>query len=825
MSFPASFRSLARARALSITVVLTVAIGVATLTTTFGVVNAALFRQPPFYQADRIALLYLQRNPRGEAPYQERWSFARSELLRTQQNSFEHVATYSPATVTLAGSADPELVQGERVSASYFGLLRARTSRGRLFTEFEDAPANPTPVVVIGHGLWQRRWGGDSSIIGTTIRLNGVPLTIIGIMDDAFRGLSGKSELWIPRTMSPQVTYPEYLTTNQNFISAVARLRDGVTLDAARAELAVLGAGINRAIPSDPEYPEERVTATARTLNDARTNPTVRRSLFVLLGAVTLLHLLACSNVTNLLLGRAATRRRESAVRVALGSSTTRLFRHIASEGVVLGGIGTTLGIAGAWWASSFVTPPNNVWAPRNFYGSLAPFDAPAFGGQELLFGIALATVTTLLVALPPAMTAFRVDAASGVKAAARGISGGMISLRRPTARGIIIGIETALAMMLVVTGGLLIESFQRMRRVDIGVEPSNVLTFWVMPSEARVPPAAAPAFVSRVLEAISRVPGVQSASVDGGAPLAGTASSVLYIEGRPEPAPGEAPDILRHYIGPDHFTTMGIPVRRGRVFTASDDATAPLVTVISETAARRFWPNEDPIGRRVWFGSGTVSSAQTSAEIIGVVADVVYAPLDQRPNFASFYTPYPQFTYGMRMVFVRTTGEPMAMVPQMRKAIASVDPELGLREVQPLSEIVSGSWMRHRFDAFMFGFFGVAALLLAASGIFAVLSYAVASRRREFGVRLALGASTKTVLAHVLREGLSFPVAGLIVGAGAAFAVTRVLQSSLYDISAHDPVVFAATAVMLVAVAAVACLIPAWRATRADPMEAIRAD
>ena len=827
MSLSAAWRSLTRARGLGLGVVLTLALGVAALTTTFAVANAALFRQPPFPEADRLLMLNIQRHPQGEPEHLERWSFARFQLLRQSQKSFEDVATHAPASLTLSGDANAEVVDAERVSASYFSLLRTGAAFGRLFTPAEDDAKRPTPVALLGHRLWARRYASDPAIIGRTIRLNGVPLTVIGVMPPAFHGLSDRAELWVPATMTPLLTYADYVTTNQNFISAFGRLKEGVDPARARSELAVLGAVINRAIPSDPETPLEHVTATGTTLNEARSDRTTGRALVVLLGAVGVLHLLACANVINLLLGRVAGKRRESAVRVALGSSSGRLFKDLLSEGLLLALPGALLGVALAIWACAVLSPPTNVWAPRNFYGSLAPFDRPAFGLMEFAFGVGLAWVSACLVAIPPALSAFRIDVSSGIQIGSRGVvGGGGLSLRRPSSRGVIVGIEAALAVVLVVAAGLLLESFERIRGTGIGVQQANVLTFWVVPSEARVPPAAAPAFVTRILEAVTRVPGVLLATVDGGGPVSGTARSTLYIEGRETPPPGQAPGILRHYIAPDHFRTLDIPVRRGRVFSALDTESGPRVTVISETAARRFWPGEDPIGKRVWFGGGSnFDSPERSAEIVGIVADVMYEPLDRQPNRASFYTPYRQFTYASRMVFLRTANDPWTVVAGVRKAIASVDPELALRDVRPLEEVVSGSWARHRFDAALFGGFGAAAILLAATGIFAVLSHAVQSRTREFGLRMALGADTARILGHVLREGMVFPTAGLLVGGAAAFMLTKVLQSSLYEVSPREPRVFVAAAAVLLSVAILACLAPAWRATRTDPMEALRAE
>jgi putative ABC transport system permease protein len=817
--------SLTRSPTLSIGVVATLALGVGALTATFGVVNAALLREPPFEDAPRLAMLYLERNPFGEQPRRERWSFARIRLLRESQRSFENVASYSPAAVSISSGGDPELLRGEMVSSEYFAVLRTDALRGRVFLPDEDDAGSPAPVAVVSHSLWVRRWAGDPSLVGSSIRVNGEMLTVIGILPKEFHGLSGRSEIWMPAPMAARLTYADYVRTNQNFISVVGRLRPGIALDAARGELAVLGATINRALPSNPEHPLEKVTASALSLNEARVDRGLRRSLYVLLSAVAVLHLLACANVTNLLLGRAAARRRESAVRVALGSGTWRLCRQLFAEHATPALLGGALGVALGWTISALVTPPTNVWAPRNFYGSLAPFDSPAFAGRELAFGVALAVASAFLVAMPAALTALRIDAHQEMKAGARGSDTSGITLRRPSMRGVLIAVEATLATLLVVAAGLLIDSFQRMRAAPLGVDPANVLTFWVIPSEARVPPAVAPAFVSRLVDAVGSVPGVASVTVDGGGPLSGSASSSLFIAGKPVPHPSQAPAILRHYVAPGHFRTLGIPLRRGREFTTGDVAGGPLVTIISETAARTFWPNQDPIGQRVWFSSGTASSADSSAEVVGIVGDVQYQPLDQRPNRASFYTPFTQFTYPARMVFARTVGDPLSIVAGVRSALTRVDPDLAMRDVQTLDALVNGSWARNRFDALLFAGFGAAALLLAASGIFAVLAYAVANRTREFGIRIALGAAPGEVVRMVLGEGLAFPVAGLVLGAMLSVASTRVLRASLYEVSPLEPRIYVLTTVLLLGVAVLACMVPAWHATRTDPIKALRAE
>jgi putative ABC transport system permease protein len=821
-----AWRSLTRSPGLSAAIAGTLAAGVVALTLAFGIVDAAAWRQPPFGDAAHIAVLYSRRTAADGAVQSERWSYPRIQLLRKTARSFALVANFSQTTVSVSDNADPEAVPGEIVSSEYFPLLRVVMARGRAFASNEDDAPGRQPVVVLGYDLWQRRFAGDSGVVGKSVTVNGVPLTIIGIAPRGFRGLSDRAEIWFPATMAPLLTYSEYLTTNQNFISLAARLAPGVELAAANAELTTLGRQINAELPPNDVAPGETVTSAAVSLNDARIDARTRESLFVLLGAVVLLHLLACANAINLLLGRAAARRKEASLRAALGGTTRRLVRHYGIEALVVAAAGGAIGVLTAVWIGPFVSVPANVWFARNFYGTVGAFDGPAGGTRVALFGVAIAAASAIVAAFMPAFGLVKLNPMAGLSSGARSASGGG-SLRRPSARGVVVALETALAVLLVAAAGLMVGSFLRMRDTALGIRADHLLTFWVRPSEVLVTPRDAPRFVTRILDALQTVPGVVATSVDGGTPLSGSASSTLIVMGRPVPARlDDAPPVDRHYVAPDHFKTLGIPLVQGRAFTATDDADHPRVAIISETAAKKFWPGENPIGARVWFGGGSsFDRPDSSAEVVGIVGDVADEPLDGHGNRASFYTPYRQFTYATRAVFVRTSGDPAAMIPAVRKAITAVMPGLPLYDVQTMEQRIGGSWARHRFDAILFAAFGIAALLLAAVGTFAVVSYAVAQRTREMGIRLALGARPESVVRLVLREGLIFPVTGLVVGIAGAIIMTKLLQSQLYGIAASDVRVYFVTAALLFATAALACLVPAVRATRADPLDALRAE
>ncbi|MFN8573241.1 MAG: ABC transporter permease [Gemmatimonadaceae bacterium] len=813
-------------RGLVAAVVSITAIGSTICVSAFALLSATLWRPPPFSAARQLVVVYSSHTPNGGPPHRARWSYPRVQLLRSQARSLRDVANYTSAEITLTGKEDAEPVQGEFVSPSYFSALGTRALYGRGFAPDEDEGVGGHAVVVVGHDLWRRRYASDAGLIGRTIVVNGRPLTVVGVMPAGFRGLTDRAQLWFPTTMAPVLTYPDYLVTDQDFISVVARLRENVNIDAARAELATVGPQIYATLPESDPTPGDRPSATAVPLNEARTHPSVKQAVMTFASAVGLLYLLAAVNVASLLLARAESRRREAAVRLALGSSWGRIVGYYlvkdalpVAAGVLLGTViaAPTIGLLGA---------PSDVWGPANFYGSLGAFATPSFDAVVGLFGLLLAAGTSLGVALAPVVRTVRGNLQAALREGGRAVSSSGGSVVRPRAHGLIVAAEAALAVVLLVAGGLMIESFRRMRGTELGVDAGHVLTFSIRPPEARVGVAQAPAYVSQMLEAITAVPGVASASVDGGAPLQGTARSTLEIVGRPVVEPNLAPPILRHYVGPDHFRTLGIRVIRGRTFSPSDVAGQPRVTVISETAARRFFPNADPIGQRVWFGGGSnFDRPDSSAEIIGIVGDVMYEPLDTDPNRASFYTPYAQFTYGWRIYFVRTTGEPSRVIPAIRQAVRGVDPDAPLRDVRTLDALIGASWSRQRFDAWFFGGFGFLALVLAISGIYAVVAHAVSQRTREIGIRLALGATPRQVVQLVTRQGLMFPLLGLAAGIVLARLVSGVLRASVYGIAPTDLRVTLASVGVLAVSALLACLVPARSATRVDPVVALRVD
>ena len=812
---------------LGIAVVATVALATAACTIVAALVDAALYRQPPFREADRLAVLYVTRRSPTGGLSRLRWSFRQFQLLRaaTRPTLFTDVASFTRVSVqTRIGAGDAEPAEGEVVSASYFLVVGVTPELGRTFAAGEPDDSQGGAEVVIGHDLWQRRFGAEPSVLGRRVAINGTSFTVVGVMPPAFRGLSGRAELWIKPGMAAAITYADYLTTNQNFISVAGRLEPGVTLARAAAALHAIGTAIDRVAPSEREAGGDRFSATALSLNAARVDPSERQWVLLLAGAVGFLFLLACANVSNLLIVRALARRRELAIRAALGASPFAIARVVAAEGVGLALAGCAVGTAIAALVLPALVLPARLIAPRNMYGSIGAFADPAVDVRFVVVAIGIALLATIACAMLPTLLPRAIDLTRDLKDGAPTSTIGA-STRRLTTRSFIVALETALALMLLVAGGLMVESYRRLRNAPLGFEPEHVLTFWIIPSEAAYPPARAPALIDRVLAEIGRVPGVVAASVDGCTPVStGCANSTLYVIGRPEPRPQDAPPVLRHYVGPDHFRTLGVPLVRGRIFDRGDRAGRQRVAIINQLAAQRFFPNEDPIGKRVWFGGGSnFDRPDSAAEIVGIVGDVAYQSLDERPMQPDFYTPYSQFTYAARAVLVRSSGDPAALVPAIRAAVRRAEPSLALREVRTMADQLGYASAGRRFDTTLLAAFASIALLLAGMGIYAVVSHTVAQRTREVGIRIALGASARDVVAMVIREGMAIPALGLAAGVAGALALTRVIRAALYGVSATNPEVYILLTAVLAGCGVAACYVPARRAARVDPVVALK--
>lgn len=800
---------------------LTLAIGIGSTTSIFSVVYATLFRAVPFPEPDQLVMLYLTRTTASRGTVQLRWSYPRFQMLRQSATVFEQTASFTAADVNLTGTADPERIVAELVSASYFPMLRIGALRGRTFLPEDDATPGSAPVALIGYALWQRRFGADPELVGKTIGVNSTPLTVVGILPKGFAGLSGRTDLWVPVTMAPRLTYTDYLTTPQNFINVVGRLKRGISVAEAQAEMDTMGRRIDQAFPS-VSFAPTTWSATASPLNTARIDPANRKSILVLFGAVSVLLLIACVNIASLLLGRANSRQREMAIRLALGSSRSRLIRQLLTESVLLALVGGTLGVFFALWGTELLSAlvPGRIATPRNDYAQLSEFSSSGIDGTVLSFGILASLLAGIGFGLAPALRASRADLNSALKEGTRGDSREGMRLRRLHALPVLVVSEIALALVLLTCAGLLLRSFLHIQALDSGFDPTNVLSFWVNPPASRYRPADGPVIVEQLLDRVSAVPGVRSASVSRCSPWMSTcARTTLQLVGQPRLAPGSAPVVGRHYVAPDHFRTLGIRFLRGRTFTPQDRAGRPRVAIVNQTAAHRFWPGEDPIGKRVLFGSDPPESA---AEIVGMVGDVRYWPVEETIG-PDFYIPYLQFTYPDTMIFVRADRDPMALVPAIREAVRSVDKNLPIYDVKLLDERSVQALSKQRFNATLLGLFATAAMFLAAIGVYGVMAYAVTQRTREIGIRMALGAGSSQVLALVLRQSLRLTMLGVVLGLAGSLAATRLLTGMLYGVSATDPKTYATVSLILAAVALVATTLPARRASKVAPMVALR--
>jgi predicted permease len=801
--FRFAIRSLRKQPAFTMTVVATLALAIGASTAIFSVVEATLLRPLPFRDTSRIAFLWgvagPQRAIRGGSPIEVKdWG----RLNRT----FENVAIYDETSLNLRTADGAERVEAEMVSASYFPMLGAAPQIGRVFGPAEDNIPDANPVVVISDAMWRTQLGADPAIIGRTLTLNDRPFTVLGVMRPGFKGISFDTDVWFPAAMGRANGAPQNpAERGSRWLGAIGGLRDGVRLEDAQRDMDRVAAQLAR------DFPENNKDRGVQlfSLRDSYLGST-RTLVLALFGAVGLFLLIACANVVGLQLVRAAGRRREIALRMAIGANRGRLVQQLVVEGVTLAVAGAVVGLAVAHWGLAGLT----ALAPD---GVLPNFAQPSINLVAFGFALVIALGCGVLFGIVPAMRASRLELVGALKEGARGSANGFGRRRLGGQQLLVVG-ETAVALVLLVGAGLMVRSLQRQLAVDPGFDPKGVLRArLVLPQpytrERRLQ------FVEELRTRLLAIPSVRSVAIGSDLPLGGSSSAAFIF----------VPDVndqfryYRHSVTPGYFSSLGIRLVRGRAFTAADRDSVPGVAIISQSTARRFWRGADPVGRRLRLGA----SDGREVTIVGVVGDARFRDLT-----TPLATSEPDVYFAMSEnptrnlhVAVRSSLPPEQLTAAVRREVAAIDPAVPLFGVQPLEELLAQQTAQGRFGSAVLTAFGLSALVLAAVGLYGVLAFIVSLRRREIGIRLALGATSGRVLEGVIGQGTRLAAMGLVVGIAAAFVSTRVIESQLFGVGARDPVVFAGAAVALLLVAVAASWVPARRASRVDPQVALRVE
>jgi predicted permease len=798
--FRYTFRTLLKSPLFSIVAIVTLALGIGANTAIFTVVDAVLLRPLPFPHPQELIRIF------GTGPQLDKAPISPANFLdwKQQNRAFERIAAYTDEVFTLLGAEGPERLRVERVSSDFFDLLSVSASRGRSFTTEEDDYGR-NQVVVLSYDFWQTRFGGRSDIVGQILVLNDKPFTVVGVMPAGFSFPDRRIQLWTPMSFTPA----EKALRDTNYLSTIGRLKSGVNVERAAAEMNALAKQIAQ------QHPELNTGDSLKllTLSDVVIGD-VRPLLLVLLAAVCCVLIICCANVANLLLARATGRHKEIAIRSAIGASRSRVVRLLLVESTVLGLIGGLCGCLLAIWGIDLLIALRPTGLPR----------LDEIGMNWRIFGFTggVSLVCGFLFGLAPALQASTSQLSDILK---QGDRTGTASPARSRMRSLLVGSEVALSLVLLVGAALLIRSFGRLLDVDPGFNPANVLTVSIPLSLSRYGDAQQQsAFFQRLLKQVGERPGIQAAAVVTDLPLFGGSSTGFDVSGRPLAAPTERPLTEYRSASPEYFRTMGIDLIAGRAFTDEDKAGAPGVAIINQTLARRYFGNENPIGKRIG-----LSRPIDWREIVGVVRDVRNYGLaaDVKPEC---YVPYLQNladylagSAAWMMMVVRTESAPSGYVAAIKREIQLIDKDQPISSMKPMMAYLEESIAQRRFNMLLLGLFATLALVLAAIGIYGVISYSVAQRTREFGIRIALGAGRADILALMTRQGMGPALLGLVIGLAAAAATTRFMASLVFQVSVTDPMIFAVVALVLALVALAACLLPARRASRVDPIEALR--
>jgi putative ABC transport system permease protein len=797
-----ALRQLVKNPGFTVVAVLTLALGIGANTTIFSLVNGVLLKPLPYPHSDRLVALFNNQHEQGQdfigltAPAFLDW--------RAQTTAFEDLAAYQPGGFDLTGNGEAVRLFGIRASASLFPLLRVQPMLGRNFTEPEDTYGRKR-VAILGNRLWQERFNGSSDALGKSISLDGNLYSIIGVMPAGFRFAGIDAEVWVPMGFEPW----ELENRGGHNYQAIGRLKSGLTLTQARTEMAAIVGRLGKQYELDRGWGATLLPLRDRLVGDSK------RPLFILFGAVGFVLLIACSNIANLLLARASKRRREFAIRSALGAGRPAIVRQLILESLLLAGAGAVAGWFLAQASLSLVLKLGPVGLPR--------MENVRLDGAVAVFATLVALLTGLAFGLVPAWLASRVNLSEALNDSARGSS----SSRGHGMRSGFVAAQLALALVLLIGAGLMTRSFSNIRAVDPGYRPDHILTASLTMDDNRFPgknvrerEPLRRAFLARVVERVAAIPGVESAASVMGMPLTAIRASMqVFVMGRGAPMATDPQVAGYSQVSTNYFQTMGIPLLRGRDFDGHDTVDAPFVAIVNETFARTFFPNEDSIGQRLKVMDGY---RDRPTEIVGVIRDIRQRGITT-PAVSEMYFPVTQRVSFNGQIVVRTKGDPAALIPALTQAVAEIDVRQSLYFVRTLTSLMEDSYSQQRLQMILMAVFAGVALTLALVGIYGVMACVVAQRRREIGVRMAMGAQRHQVLAMVIRQAMKLSLVGILTGVAAAFALTRLLRSLLFEMTPTDPLTFLIIPILLTVAALAGSWLPARRAANTDPMEALR--
>jgi len=800
-------RMLIKSPSFTIVAVIALALGIGANTAIFSVVNGVLLRPLPFHDPDQLMALWESSTIHG----QQRGSVSYPNFSdwRDQNHVFQYMSAYNNNDFTMTGRGESVRLQVAAVNADLFPLLGATPMLGRTFLPEEDKPGDNGRVVILSQPTFQKYFNSDPNVVGQSVVFDGKTFTIVGVMPRSFdfpiQNLP--VDVWTTVAVNREGKEPITDQRGAHFINVIGRLKPGVSREQAQAEMTTIGSRLEQ------QYPDKNLhrTVAVEPMLDSLVGD-IRPALLILLGAVGCVLLIACANVANLLLARAMTRHKEMAIRSALGASRARVVRQLLTESLLLSLLGGGIGLVLALWWSDLLIKLGKEDIPRALQIGM--------DWRVLGFTLGVSMLTGIVFGLVPALQSSRTELTESLKEGGRGSTEG----GRGRVRSFLIVAELGIAVVLLVGAGLLIQSLWRLRQVNTGMDPKNVLTFVVGVPEVKYETSKQAQFFRDLINRTQALPGVTSASAIIPLPLSGDRYGISFqIEGRPV-AKGEEPSADFFGVHSNYFKTMGIHLLQGRDFSERDDKKAPAVIIVNQAFANKYFPGEDAIGKHIKPGISTDEDKPVMREIIGVVADVKNRNLstEMRPGY---FLPVTQMPFTQMTVVVKTSGDPHALIAAVRREVAQMDPEIPAYSIKTMEEYIAATVATPRFNTTLLAIFAAVALVLTVVGLYGVMSYSVAQRTNEIGIRMALGAQTKDVLRLIVSQGLTLLVIGLGVGLLGAFAATRLLASLLFGVKTKDPVTFAVVALVLTVIALVACYIPARRAARVDPLEALRHD